>query len=100
MTLLACICLTVLIVKGSIFRGFRATWPALLTCPLCLGFWIGFAGHQHILGPFRAELLCTLHDVQSGAISGVGAYFVFYVLETLESVCRYVDNENATKHGP
>jgi hypothetical protein len=39
----ALIGLTLLVVRGSLLARVRRVWPALLSCPMCLGFWIGAA---------------------------------------------------------
>jgi hypothetical protein len=98
-TLLACICLTVLIVKGSIFARLRAKWPALLTCPLCLGWWIGLFGC--VLAHATAlAWRWALPSLECGVMSAVGSLAVYLALGLIEALWVLIDNENATKHGP
>jgi hypothetical protein len=35
--------LTLIIVRGTIFRPIRRIWPALLECSQCTGMWVGMA---------------------------------------------------------
>ena len=99
MMLLACICLTVLVVKGTIFVRLRARWPVLLTCPLCLGFWVGLLGCMlaHVTTPAWRWILPSL---ECGVVSAVGALAVYLTLGLIEALWVLIDNENATKHGP
>jgi len=40
---LALVGLTLIIVRGTIFRPIRRIWPALLECCQCTGMWVGMA---------------------------------------------------------
>ena len=35
---------TLIVTESLLFARVRALWPALLGCPLCLGFWVGIGG--------------------------------------------------------
>lgn len=100
MTLLACICLTVLIVKGSIFKHLRAGWPAFFECPLCLGFWVGQISYwlAHISEGWLWQWV--LPSLERGVVTAVGALAVYLVLGLVKALWVLVDNENATKHVP
>jgi len=43
MIYVALIGLTLIIVRGTIFRPVRRIWPALLECSQCTGMWVGAA---------------------------------------------------------
>lgn len=43
MIYVALIGLTLIIVRGTIFRPVRRIWPALLECSQCTGMWVGMA---------------------------------------------------------
>jgi hypothetical protein len=40
---LALVGLTLIVVRGTIFRPIRRIWPALLECCQCTGMWVGMA---------------------------------------------------------
>jgi hypothetical protein len=92
MNVVGCICLTVLFIKGSIFAPVRRLWPKLLTCPLCVGFWIGLVG---------SLTLSILRAVQSGVETAMGAYTLYVVLSSVESVWALLDDERKRpRQGP
>jgi hypothetical protein len=108
MSLLASICVTVLIIKGSIFNPLRQVYPVLFHCPLCFGFWVGALVKLAILRDGlppgvttmgRAVLVDLCKMGAAGAITAVGALFVYEVLGLVESLWTWVDNEDAMKHG-
>ena len=43
MIYVALVGLTLIIVRGTIFRPIRRIWPALLGCAQCSGAWVGMA---------------------------------------------------------
>ena len=43
MIYVALVGLTLIIVRGTIFRPIRRIWPALLECSQCSGAWVGMA---------------------------------------------------------
>jgi hypothetical protein len=43
MIFVALIGVTLIIVRGTIFRRLQQFWPALFRCAQCTGFWVGVA---------------------------------------------------------
>jgi len=90
-SLLALICLTVLFVRGSIFKGVRALSPVFLACPLCVGVWIGFVGFlltnvSHGMVAPSALLPRFVSDISGGVETAVGALVVDLLIGLLEAV--------------
>jgi len=43
MIFVALVGLTLILVRGTIFRPLQRVWPALFRCSQCMGMWIGLA---------------------------------------------------------
>ena len=43
MAYVALVGLTLLLVRGTIFRSLQRRWPALFQCSQCAGMWVGLA---------------------------------------------------------
>jgi hypothetical protein len=57
MTYVALVGLTLLFVRGTIFRPLQRRWPAFLQCSQCVGTWVGFAAGASgvaVIAPNRA----------------------------------------------
>lgn len=91
LTVLEAAAITVVFTQGTIFSKVRsrgpALWRELLSCPLCLGWWLGSGsqGLQIALG--RADLGwdAPLHVVGAGALSGALALLYRRVTDWLDS---------------
>jgi hypothetical protein len=82
MTTVALICLTVLFLRGTIFKWIRSIIPELFNCALCTGFWIGFlftAWKTPTPWPVQA-----LPSVECGVRVGVGALVLWILIGLLE----------------
>lgn len=80
---------TVVLTQGTIFRPLRERgpklWRELVSCPLCLGWWIGAAGigcNDH----FGLEPLAAFwHVAASGALAGSTALLFRRLTDWLDS---------------
>lgn len=43
MVFVALVGLTLILVRGTIFRSLQRRWPAFLQCSQCVGMWVGLA---------------------------------------------------------
>lgn len=89
--------ITLLFVQGSIFKPLRergpALWQELAGCPLCFGFWVGFAPHalEAVRGLRAQELHSLWSAVAAGALSGVIALVCKFVLGALDELIYALD---------
>jgi hypothetical protein len=61
MIYVALIGLTLLIVRGTIFRPVRRLWPALFGCSQCTGTWVGMAaGAIGVVSTSHGRILDTV----------------------------------------
>jgi len=61
MIYVALIGLTLIIVRGTIFRPVRRLWPALLECSQCTGMWVGMtAGASGVVSTGHGRILDTV----------------------------------------
>ncbi len=77
--------LAIIITKGTLFARLRQLYPPLLTCPLCIGFWVGLTGAILRVPPeptlFRALQTFVLH----GAAVALGAFLAGRTLDWLDA---------------
>jgi hypothetical protein len=65
--------ITLIIVRGTIFKRFRRFWPSLLECAQCTGWWVGviigaLAGARGITGILVAGGTSSLAALLADAI--------------------------------
>lgn len=82
--------MTVVLTQGTIFRPFRERgprfWRELVSCPLCLGWWIGaFAGWWEVRFLESLPAATAWHVVASGALSGSAALLFRRLTDYLDS---------------
>ena len=91
---LQAVAITIVFVRGSIFRWVRESGPALwregASCPLCAGVWIGMILHGlnlyiHSTEPLGAIGLKVLLDsLGFGALVGTISLIVFFAIGVLD----------------
>lgn len=89
------VALTLVFVRGTLFKSLRdsgpALWRELANCPLCIGVWIGAVWSllQILRGPVGARahewLPLLLDALAAGAMTGVVALGATLVLDILDS---------------
>ena len=85
--LLQAVGITIVFVRGSIFKRLRESGPALWregsSCPLCAGIWIGAAWRTiRLPEPFRLEL--ALDCLGFGALVGTVSLLVYFIISVLD----------------
>lgn len=77
MIYVALVGLTLIIVRGTIFRPLQRLWPALLECSQCTGTWVGAAagagglvqtGHGRILDALVAGAATSFLSLLADAV--------------------------------
>lgn len=86
--------ITLLFVLGSIFKPLREhgpkLWRELVTCPLCLGFWLGIGAILVFEGrPHDLKSLCVV--LAGGAVSAFVALLCRQVSDLLAELAYLVD---------
>lgn len=90
MQVLEAAAITVVLTQGTIFRPLRERgprlWRELVSCPLCLGWWIGaFAGWWEVRGLEPLPWATAWHVVASGALAGSAALLFRRLTDYLDS---------------
>jgi hypothetical protein len=81
--------ITLVFVRGGLFKRVRALWPTFFECPLCVGVWVGAACFIALqtpaileLEPLRAVVLI----LGEGSATGVLAFGIHQLFDTLTAV--------------
>ena len=80
---------TLVVVEGTIFQPFRRgpkLWVDLVTCPLCLGVWVGWGMWLAYLGRLPEGRLEWFWALGFGLATGVAAYLVRLVMDVLDAL--------------
>lgn len=77
MTYVALVGLTLVLVRGTVFRSLRRLWPALLECSQCTGMWVGMVagasgietmGQGRVLGALLVGCATSLLSMGADAV--------------------------------
>ena len=74
MVFVALIGLTLLLVRGTIFRPLQRRWPALFQCSQCVGMWVGLAvGASGIASMGRGRVVDAILVGAATSVLSLGA---------------------------
>jgi hypothetical protein len=82
LVLLGLVGVTIIVTRGDIFAWLRRFWPKLLSCPLCVGFWVG-VGYDIFMRPTFTSVAVVDHVIWGGLVGLLALMTSAWLIEKL-----------------